>query len=55
MCIRDSAILLPTIIVVYNELRSRITLNGAWLDYDDGGTLSETSVLEAIVDPADAV
>ena len=55
LALLTSAILLPTIIVVYNELRSRITLNGAWLDYDDGGTLSETSVLEAIVDPADAV
>ena len=55
LALLTSAILLPTIIVVYNELRSRITLNGAWLDYDDGGTISETSVLQAIVDPADVV
>ena len=55
LALLTSAILLPTIIVVYNELKSRITLNGAWLDYDDGGTISETSVLEAIVDNADVV
>ncbi|MAU29918.1 MAG: hypothetical protein CMA26_02260 [Euryarchaeota archaeon] len=55
LALLTSAILLPTVIVVYNELKSRITLNGAWLDYDDGGTISDTSVLEAIVDPSDAV
>ena len=50
LALLTSSILLPTIIVVYNEFKSRITLNGPWLDYDDGGTISESSVLKAIVD-----
>ena len=50
LALLTSSILLPTIIVVYNEFRSRITLNGPWLDFDEGGTISESSVLKAIVD-----
>ena len=50
LALLTSSILLPTIIVVYNEFKSRITLNGPWLDYDEGGTISESSVLKAIVD-----
>ncbi len=49
LALLTSAILLPTVIVVYNEFKSRITLNGPWLDYEDSGIISESSVLKAVI------
>tara|TARA_Y100001970_G_scaffold215544_1_gene263699 strand:- start:66 stop:3284 length:3219 start_codon:yes stop_codon:yes gene_type:complete len=50
LALLTSAILLPTIIVIYNEFKSRITLNGSWLDYDEVGTIETSSVADAIIE-----
>mgnify|MGYP001806875325 FL=1 len=50
LALLTSAILLPTIIVIYNEFKSRITLNGSWLDYEEVGTIETSSVTEAIIE-----
>ena len=50
LALLTSAILLPTIIVIYNEFKSRITLNGSWLDYEDVGTIETSSISEAIIE-----
>ncbi|MBK70350.1 MAG: hypothetical protein CMB53_03010 [Euryarchaeota archaeon] len=50
LALLTSAILLPTIIVVYNQFKSRITLNGSWLDYDEVGTIEASSVADAIIE-----
>jgi predicted RND superfamily exporter protein len=44
-----SSILLPTMIVAYNEFQSRISGNGTWLDYESSGTLSTEPIIDAIV------
>ena len=36
-----STIVLPTIVVAYRELASRIMGRGPWLDYDEAGSLVE--------------
>ena len=35
-----SSIVLPTIVVAYRELTSRLMGRGPWLDYEESGSLS---------------
>jgi predicted RND superfamily exporter protein len=44
-----SSILLPTMIVAYNEFKSRISGNGTWLDYEGSGTISPESSVDAVI------
>ncbi len=45
-----SSILLPSFIVAWHELRSRLLGRGPWLDYEDSGALEASSVLEATLE-----
>ena len=49
LALLTSSILLPTMIVAYNEFKSRITGNGAWLDYESSGTLALETTVDAVV------
>ncbi|PDH23897.1 MAG: hypothetical protein CND29_03345 [Marine Group II euryarchaeote MED-G36] len=45
-----SSILLPSFIVSWNELRSRLLGHGPWLDYEDSGALEASAVLDATLE-----
>ena len=49
LALLTSSILLPTMIVAYNEFKSRITGNGTWLDYESSGTLALEPTMDAVV------
>lgn len=44
-----SSILLPTMIIAYNEFQSRISGKGTWLDYENSGTISSEPIMDAVV------
>tara|TARA_B100000029_G_C16782540_1_gene669833 strand:- start:86 stop:505 length:420 start_codon:yes stop_codon:yes gene_type:complete len=50
LALLTSSILLPSLIVAWHELRSRLLGRGPWLDYEDSGALETSAVLEAIVE-----
>ena len=50
LALLTSSILLPSFIVAWHEMRSRLMGQGSWLDYEDSGALETSSVLEAIPD-----
>jgi len=50
LALLTSSILLPSLIVVWHELRSRLTGLGPWLDYDDSGALETSAVLDATLE-----
>lgn len=45
-----SSILLPSLIVAWHELLSRLLGRGPWLDYEDSGALETSTVLEATLE-----
>ena len=50
LALLTSSILLPSFIVAWHELRSRLLGQGSWLDYEDSGALETSSVLEATLE-----
>lgn len=44
-----SSILLPTLIVAYHELSSRLQGKGTWLDFQESGALAPGPVLDAVL------
>ena len=50
LALLTSSILLPSFIVAWHEMRSRLMGQGSWLDYEDSGALETSSVLDAIPD-----
>tara|TARA_B100000214_G_scaffold132271_1_gene94090 strand:+ start:13148 stop:16552 length:3405 start_codon:yes stop_codon:yes gene_type:complete len=50
LALLTSSILLPSLIVIWHELRSRLLGFGPWLDYDDSGALETSTVLEATLE-----
>ena len=50
LALLTSSILLPTLIVAYNAFKSEFMGNGNWLDYEDSGTLSGESSVDAIIE-----
>ena len=44
-----SSILLPTLIVAYHELGSRLQGKGTWLDFEESGALAPGPVLDAVL------
>ena len=49
LALLTSSILLPSIITSYNELSSRLSGKGTWLDYDESGSISSDSSLDAVL------
>jgi predicted RND superfamily exporter protein len=50
LALLTSSILLPSFIVAWHEMRSRLMGQGPWLDYEDSGALETSAVLEATLD-----
>jgi predicted RND superfamily exporter protein len=50
LALLTSSILLPSFIVSWNELRSRLLGHGPWLDYEDSGALEASAVLDATLE-----
>ena len=50
LALLTSSILLPSFIVAWHEMRSRLMGQGPWLDYEDSGALEASAVLEATLD-----
>ena len=49
LALLTSSILLPTMIVAYHELGSRLKGEGTWLDFEESGTLAPGPVLDAVL------
>ena len=49
LALLTSSILLPSIITSYHELNSRLSGKGTWLDYDESGSISSDSSLDAVL------
>ena len=49
LALLTSSVLLPSIITSYNELGSRLSGKGTWLDYDESGSISSDSSLDAVL------
>ncbi len=49
LALLTSSILLPSIITSYHELNSRLSGKGTWLDYDESGSVSSDSSLDAVL------
>lgn len=49
LALLTSSILLPSIITSYHELSSRLSGKGTWIDYDESGTISSDSSLDAVL------
>ena len=50
LALLTSSILLPSLIVSWHELRSRLLGYGPWLDYEDSGSLESSSILDATLE-----
>ncbi|DAC33411.1 MAG: MMPL family transporter [Candidatus Thalassarchaeaceae archaeon] len=50
LALLTSSILLPSFIVAWHEIRSRMLGKGPWLDYEDSGALVTSSVLDATLE-----
>ena len=50
LALLTSSILLPSFIVAWHELKSRMLGHGSWLDYEDSGALETSTVLEATIE-----
>ncbi|MDP6703702.1 MAG: MMPL family transporter [Candidatus Thalassarchaeaceae archaeon] len=49
LALLTSSILLPTMIVAYHELSSRLKGEGTWLDFEESGSLAPGPVLDAVL------
>ena len=50
LALLTSSILLPSIIVLQKDVTSRILGKGPWLDFEESGSLEQSSVLDAVTD-----